>query len=366
MPDRHTILDPDVKDPLFAYIVADYANAGRKLAKFRDAQTDRTQISFLVDLVGRKLKVESTNLLNPEAKWIKTIECRVCLGMIPSVCKEMSRDIKLRQMDKTNEDKVNAVVIQIKGENCNGEPAIGICFPEDEDDCALPNFLLAPNDRIVKTIDVFKKGVFGCNCSVSSRFETEVTLSLVSEGLCITSEIQKRGIQMFLEYSDMTLGGFRSMHVYEKEMTKTPFGACVHKRISSLVELKHQLVNKLWKHTGRDGDKLKYAISNEFARLESTNWRTGAARGGASKKYKVSDDKVTKSVRVIETMHGPTSFLLRVAEGSWGHNKFLATKNMLLADTKQIIPLVPDEKFYSDFIDDLNSYVKWLERQRRK
>ena len=61
MPDRPTILDPDVKDPLFAYIVADYVNARRKLAKFRDAKTDRTatQTSFLVELLGPKLEAES-------------------------------------------------------------------------------------------------------------------------------------------------------------------------------------------------------------------------------------------------------------------------------------------------------------------
>ena len=155
----HTINDLHVKDPLSAYILEEYENAGRQFAKFRDAKTDNiaSQSSFLMELVGSKLKVKAQNLLNHKAAWITTIQCRRRLGMLPSVCKPMSSDIKLRQMDKTYEDNLNAVVLQIKGANCDGEPAIGICFPEDEDACAVRKFLLGPNDKIVQIIGVLKK-----------------------------------------------------------------------------------------------------------------------------------------------------------------------------------------------------------------
>ena len=165
---------------------------------------------------------------------------------------------------------------------------------------------------------------------------------------------------MFLEKGEMQVGRWFNMDIYEKVTTKTTFGH-LHKRIASLKELKRQLIEKLWNKTGPDGNQLKYAISDEFARKESTTWRTGATKGGRSKKYvimKLSESTSSPYTSVVERMHGPTSFLLRVPEGSWAHNKFLATKNTLIANMKQMLTLVPDESFYSQFIDDLNSYVE--------
>jgi hypothetical protein len=364
MPDTHTISDSRVKDPLFAYTNEDYKNTREKLAKYRNAKKDtvQNQRELLMQLIGPDLEPNAANLLNPKAAWIETIQGRSSLGMLATVCKWMSKDIKLRKMDKTNEDRVNAVVIQIKGENCDAEPAIGICFPKDEVDCVMPKFVLS-STIIVQTSGIFKKGVLGCNCPVSSSFETQVKLSLVSKGLCIRSEIQKTGMEMFLRFGDTTVGVVKDMCIHHRVLTPSPFGGFVHKRIDSLMNLKDQLVHLLWNQTGIDGVQLKKAVSTEFARLESTTWRTGAAQGGKTKKYKITE--VSSCVRVSETMHGPTSFLLRVKEGSVTHNKFIATKNMLLANTKEIIHLLPDAKFYSNFIDDLNSYVECLERQRR-
>ena len=195
----YTINSSNVKDPLFEYAVKDHKNARRQLDEFRyannriEAADVVSHSSFLRMLLGPNLKFKSFNLLNSDAGWISAIQCCRRVGMLPSVCKLMSIDRKLRQMDKNKKDNLNAVVLQIKGANCDGEPAIGMCFPEDEDSFVVPKFLLGPNDQIVQPNGIFKKGALGCNCTVSKRFDTDVTMSLVFEGLCIKSEIQTGG-----------------------------------------------------------------------------------------------------------------------------------------------------------------------------
>ena len=318
-------------------------------------------------LIGSQLEFNSSNLLNPDSQWIAVVQCSNRLGLLPTVCKAMSVDLQLEQMRKRKNDVPNVVVLEIKGAHCEGEPAVGICFPEDQDSCVVPGFLMAPNGEIVQLCHVFRKGVFGCDCSVSESFKTHVTLSLVSNGLCVENELTKMKIEMFLQQMQVQIGGCYNIELYEKQVTEND--RRVHVRVDSLKELKGQLVEKLWKRTGPDGDQLKKATNLEFVRRESSVWRSGGKRGSGSKRYKIMESPDSLSslcVKVRETMHGPTSFLLNVQEGSVAHTQFLNTKNMLLADAKKICTLVPDQSFFPKFIKDMKDYVICLEQMRRK
>ena len=138
-------------------------------------------------------------------------------------------------------------------------------------------------------------------------------------------------------------------------------------RINSLDELRKELICKLWNESGIVGERLKFTICHEFARLEKTvsTWRTLTGEGNKFKRQKATDRSYSPLISVHQSIHGPTSFLLRVPEGSDEHLEVLATKKMLLDNTNKIITLVPTESFYSHFLDDLNSYFEWLDMRRR-
>lgn len=364
------ILTPDVMDPLSVHLNEYHANARREIMNFKQkcnclVQGDvYTQSRVLRLLLGPRLAFSSLNMLDSSAAWIAAIQCCHRLGMIGSVCKQLSVDGRLRRMDKEGEDLKGVVVVQMKGKGCDGEEAVGICFPEDTDSCILPKCMIAPSKLIVQIDDVLRKGSFGCNCKVAGEEEGVTRVSLVTNGMCMKSEIIKGEVKLFSLGNQEKKGGGVGVGLVA---TKTMMGMKTYTRINSLDDLRKELICQLWNESGMVGERLKFAICHEFARLEKTvsTWRTLTGEGNKFKRQKATDRSYSPMISVHQSIHGPTSFLLRVPEGSDQHLEVLATKKLLVDNTNKIMTLVPSESFYSHFLDDLNSYFEWLDMRRR-